>query len=104
VNGVLNYCLRLQNIFSYFRGGGVILNYNKGMNKIPVILIYSRLLLGFSILLLSILQMEYYNVIAIIFFTTGLLTDIFDGIIARRLNVSSEQLRRLEGKRSNGIN
>jgi CDP-diacylglycerol--glycerol-3-phosphate 3-phosphatidyltransferase len=34
--------------------------------------------------------------IAVVLFTTGLLTDIFDGIIARRLNVSSEKLRRLD--------
>lgn len=66
------------------------------MNKIPVILIYSRLLLGVSILLLSILHIGHYNVIAIVLFTTGLLTDIFDGIIARRLKISSERLRRLD--------
>ncbi len=66
------------------------------MNKIPVILIYSRLLLGVIILLLSILHIEHYNVIAITLFTTGLLTDVFDGIIARRLKISSEQLRRLD--------
>lgn len=52
--------------------------------------------MGVSTLLLSILQINYYNVIAILLFTTGLLTDIFDGIIARRLNVSSEKLRRLD--------
>ncbi|MBO9203754.1 MULTISPECIES: CDP-alcohol phosphatidyltransferase family protein [Niastella] len=66
------------------------------MKKNPVVLIYSRLLMGVVILLLSVLQVEYYNVIAIILFTTGLLTDIFDGIIARRLNISTERLRRLD--------
>lgn len=66
------------------------------MNKIPVTLIYARLLLGISILVLSILKVEHYNVIAVVLFTTGLLTDIFDGIIARRLNISSERLRRLD--------
>jgi CDP-diacylglycerol--glycerol-3-phosphate 3-phosphatidyltransferase len=66
------------------------------MKKIPVVLIYSRLLIGVSILLLSILQIKCYNVIAILLFATGLLTDIFDGIIARRFNVSSERLRRLD--------
>lgn len=66
------------------------------MKSIPVTLIYARLLIGFCILLLSILQIEHYNIIAVVLFTTGLLTDIFDGIIARRLNVSSEKLRRLD--------
>jgi phosphatidylglycerophosphate synthase len=66
------------------------------MNRIPILLIYSRLLLGVIILLLSILHVEHYNVIAIVLFATGLLTDIFDGIIARRLQISSERLRRLD--------
>ena len=66
------------------------------MNKIPLTLIYARLLLGVCILLLSILRIDHYNVIAVVLFATGLLTDIFAGIIARRVNVSSEQLRRLD--------
>lgn len=66
------------------------------MNKIPVTLIYTRLLLGVCILLLSIARIDHYNVIAVVLFATGLLTDIFDGIIARRLNVSSEKLRRMD--------
>jgi len=66
------------------------------MNKIPIALIYTRLLLGVCILLLSIAQIDHYNVIAVVLFATGLLTDIFDGIIARRLNVSSAQLRRMD--------
>ncbi|OQP61798.1 CDP-alcohol phosphatidyltransferase [Niastella vici] len=66
------------------------------MNKIPITLIYTRLLLGVCILLLSIVQIDHYNVIAVVLFATGLLTDIFDGIIARRLNVSSPQLRRMD--------
>jgi CDP-diacylglycerol--glycerol-3-phosphate 3-phosphatidyltransferase len=66
------------------------------MKSIPITLIYARLLIGLCILLLSILQIEHYNIIAVVLFTTGLLTDIFDGIIARRLNVSSERLRRMD--------
>lgn len=66
------------------------------MNKIPVALIYTRLLLGVCILLLSIVRIENYNIISVFLFATGLLTDIFDGIIARRLNISSEKLRRLD--------
>jgi len=77
--------------FSYIRYNMVL-----PMNKIPVALIYARLLTGVCVLLLSILRIDHYNVIAVVLFVTGLLTDIFDGIIARRLNVSSEKLRRMD--------
>jgi CDP-diacylglycerol--glycerol-3-phosphate 3-phosphatidyltransferase len=66
------------------------------MNRIPIALIYARLLLGVAILACSFMQVRYYNIIAVVLFTTGLLTDIFDGIIARRLNISSQKLRRLD--------
>jgi CDP-diacylglycerol--glycerol-3-phosphate 3-phosphatidyltransferase len=63
---------------------------------IPYLLIYTRLLIGFLILLLSIFHIPYYPAIAVSLLFIGLLTDIFDGIIARRLNVSTEKLRRLD--------
>jgi len=66
------------------------------MKNIPLVLIYSRLLIGFAIILLSIFQTAYYPFLAITLLSVGLLTDIFDGIIARRLNISSEKLRRLD--------
>ena len=66
------------------------------MKKIPLILIYSRLALGLLMLLLSFLKVSNYTTIAIALLTTGLLTDIFDGIIARKLNVSTQKLRRLD--------
>ncbi|MDR6967088.1 CDP-diacylglycerol--glycerol-3-phosphate 3-phosphatidyltransferase [Flavobacterium arsenatis] len=59
-------------------------------------LIYSRLIIGFIIVLLSYLQVDSYSIIAIILFTIGLLTDIFDGIIARKLAISTQNLRRLD--------
>jgi len=65
-------------------------------NKIPLILIYLRLIIGFIIVLLSYLQVDSYSVLAIILFTIGLLTDIFDGIIARKLAISTQNLRRLD--------
>jgi len=65
-------------------------------NKIPLILIYSRLVIGFVLVILSYLQVNNYSTIAIILFTVGLLTDIFDGIIARRLDISTQNLRRLD--------
>ena len=66
------------------------------MKKIPVLLIYSRLFIGIAIFICSILHINHYSIIAVVLFSLGLLTDIFDGIIARRLNVSTEKLRRLD--------
>ena len=66
------------------------------MNRIPILLIYSRLLLGLLVVFLSTLSLPNYAPIAFGILTIGLLTDIFDGIIARRLNISNEKLRRLD--------
>ncbi len=66
------------------------------MKNIPLILIYSRLLIGFGIIPLSTFHVTNYAFFAISLLTIGLLTDVFDGIIARKLNVSSEKLRRLD--------
>ncbi|MDQ0637929.1 phosphatidylglycerophosphate synthase [Pedobacter sp. W3I1] len=66
------------------------------MKHVPIALIYSRLLIGFGIILLSISHVNHYSFIAITLLSIGLLTDIFDGIIARKLNISSEKLRRLD--------
>lgn len=63
---------------------------------VPYLLIYTRLLTGFVILLLSIYAVPHYSAIAVTLLVVGLLTDIFDGIIARRLKVSTEKLRRLD--------
>ena len=64
--------------------------------RIPIALIYLRLLIGLLLILLSIIKIENYRSWAIIILTVGLLSDIFDGIIARRLNISSEKMRRLD--------
>lgn len=66
------------------------------MKKIPVTLIYSRICIGIFLCMLSLSHIANYEVYAISFLVIGLLTDIFDGIIARRLNISSEKLRRLD--------
>jgi CDP-diacylglycerol--glycerol-3-phosphate 3-phosphatidyltransferase len=66
------------------------------MNRLPIALIYSRLIIGFIIIVLSVLKVAHYPVIAIVLLSIGLLTDIFDGIIARRLNISSPFLRRMD--------
>jgi CDP-diacylglycerol--glycerol-3-phosphate 3-phosphatidyltransferase len=66
------------------------------MKKLPIILIYSRLIIGLIIILLSFKQIDNYKFISVLLLSVGLLTDIFDGIIARRLNVSTETLRRMD--------
>lgn len=66
------------------------------MKNIPLALIYARLLIGFGIIWLSIIDANHYSFWSITLLSIGLLTDIFDGIIARKLNISSEKLRRLD--------
>ncbi len=63
---------------------------------IPKFLIFSRLFIGLAIIVFSSIQIEYYETIAIVLLSIGLLTDIFDGIIARNLNISTQKLRRLD--------
>ncbi len=65
-------------------------------NSIPKILIFSRLIIGFIILLLGFLKITYFKEIIVFLLVIGLLTDIFDGIIARKLNISTQLLRRLD--------
>lgn len=66
------------------------------MKHLPKILIYSRLVIGILILIFSYIHIDNYEVIAVVLFAVGLLTDIFDGIIARHLNISTQNLRRLD--------
>jgi len=66
------------------------------MKHIPIALIFSRLLIGFGIILLSVFHANHYSFLATTLLSVGLLTDVFDGIIARKLNISSEKLRRLD--------
>ena len=64
--------------------------------QIPLALIFLRLITGLTILWLSFIRPDNYEGIVIVLLTFGLLTDVFDGIIARRLNVSTKLLRRLD--------
>ena len=63
---------------------------------IPIALIFSRLIIGFALIVLSLNHVNNYPLLAISLLTVGLLTDIFDGIIARQLQISTQQLRRLD--------
>lgn len=64
--------------------------------KIPLLLIYSRTVFAALIILLAVFKIEYFRNIIITLIVLGLLSDIFDGIIARRLNISTQKLRRLD--------
>lgn len=66
------------------------------MKRIPHLLIYSRVVIGLVIILLAIYPIAYSRQWIIFLIAVGLLTDIFDGIIARRMGISSERLRRLD--------
>jgi len=66
------------------------------MKKIPLLLILSRILFGLAIIVLSLAQPLYFRNVIIVLMVLGLLSDVFDGIIARRLNVSGPTLRRLD--------
>ncbi len=48
------------------------------------------------ILLLSLTQPQHYRIVFSTLLIVGLITDVFDGIIARKLDVSTVKLRRLD--------
>ena len=66
------------------------------MKKIPLLLVWCRLLLGFLILAGSFYAVPYWRIYALTGLALGLLTDVFDGILARRMGVDTEHLRRLD--------
>lgn len=63
------------------------------MKRLPFILVYSRFVMAILIGIITWINMESAPVMIVGLMTTGLLTDIFDGIIARRLGVATEKLR-----------
>lgn len=70
-------------------------DYPQALKKnIPFALIILRLVLGLLLLLFYWLKVDHFKWYAISFLVIGLLSDIFDGIIARRLAVSTALLRR----------
>ncbi|NAS32181.1 CDP-alcohol phosphatidyltransferase [Flavobacteriaceae bacterium R38] len=63
------------------------------MKNLPFLLIYSRIVIALLIGSIAYLKVENFRVLIVVLMIVGLLTDIFDGIIARKLEVSSEKLR-----------
>ena len=68
------------------------------MKTIPYLLILLRFLSAIAILYLGYFVGETSRTTILILMYFGLLTDIFDGIIARKVGVSSEKLRRLDSQ------
>ncbi len=68
------------------------------MKTIPYLLILLRFLSAITILYLGYFIGETSRTMILILMYFGLLTDIFDGIIARKVGVSSEKLRRLDSQ------
>ena len=72
------------------------IKFRKYLETIPAGLMYMRLVFGFVILYVSYYQMNSFRLIIVALIVFGVLTDIFDGIIARKLNISSQRLRRMD--------
>lgn len=73
-------------------------NKNIMKNKIPQLLIIFRLLLGPIMIFLTCKFGNSIRLELVILLFLGILSDIFDGIIARKLSVSSEKLRRMDSQ------
>jgi phosphatidylglycerophosphate synthase len=68
-----------------------------GLLSVPYLLILIRFLFAPTIVLLALFS-EFANVYIIVLMTVGLLTDIFDGIIARHQHCSTEKMRRMDSQ------
>ncbi|MGM5631150.1 CDP-alcohol phosphatidyltransferase family protein [Apibacter raozihei] len=66
------------------------------MHRIPITLIFFRILLIPIVISMSYLGGNSIRIFIVILMYLGLLSDIFDGIIARRLGIATEKLRRLD--------
>lgn len=66
------------------------------MTRIPILLVYSRLLISILLVALAIYYPATPAWVHISLISYGLLSDVFDGIIARRLGVSTQKMRRLD--------
>ncbi len=66
--------------------------------SIPYLLVLLRFLLAPTILLLAYGYGDSVRGLLIVLIVIGLLSDVFDGIIARRLGVSTTRLRRLDSQ------
>lgn len=68
------------------------------MKNIPYLLIAFRLLLGPVMIALTYNYGKSVRILLMVLLLLGILSDIFDGIIARNQGVSSERLRRMDSQ------
>jgi phosphatidylglycerophosphate synthase len=66
--------------------------------SIPYLLILFRFLLAPIILLISYFMTESAAYIVLVLMFLGLISDIFDGIIARKMKIDTEKMRRLDSQ------
>lgn len=66
--------------------------------NLPIALIVFRLLLAPIILVLAYFVGESAKTVIVVLMYLGLISDILDGIIARKQNISSEKLRRMDSQ------
>jgi len=66
---------------------------NLSKKYIPALLLYSRLLIAFAIFIFSFTKNFHTAYIVLSLIYTGILTDIFDGIIARNIKISTSKFR-----------
>ena len=68
----------------------------KILYKIPYMLLYSRLVVAVLIVVLSITKVSPIFIVALSIY--AVLSDVFDGVIARHLNISTIEMRQLDTK------
>lgn len=68
------------------------------MKQLPILLIAFRFLLAPVMLCLGYFYKTTYRQLIVVLLIAGLLSDIFDGIIARKQNISTTTLRRLDSQ------
>ncbi len=66
------------------------------MKKLPIILIRFRLMLAFIIPIICVFESTPVRIIVISLIVLGVLSDIFDGVVARKYNVATEKIRKLD--------
>lgn len=68
------------------------------MKKIPYLLIAFRLVLGPVMIAITYHYGETARLLLVILLFLGILSDIFDGIVARNLNISTATMRRMDSQ------
>lgn len=66
--------------------------------SVPYLLIFFRFLLAPAVVVISYLMGEQAAYIVLVMMFLGLLSDIFDGIIARKMKIDTELMRRLDSQ------